>query len=50
MMRGVSLCVLGVSFVLLPGQQQAEGEPAGEGGVGAGSRNRTGNHCGKSAR
>ncbi|XP_038556776.1 protein-lysine methyltransferase METTL21C isoform X2 [Micropterus salmoides] len=40
---------IGGGSVLLSGQQQGDGEPAGKGGAGAGSRNRTGNHCGQSA-
>ena len=35
--------------MLLPGQQQGGGEPAGAGGAGAGSRNRTGLHRGHTA-
>lgn len=45
----IPLCPEGVGFVLLPGKQQAHGEPEGEGGAGAGSRDRTSNHCGQSA-
>lgn len=40
---------VGVGSVLLSGKQQSEGAAAGEGGAGAGSRNWTGHHRGKSA-
>lgn len=42
-------CHVGAGSVLFPGQQQRGGEPAGEAGAGAGSRNWTGDHCGQSA-
>uniref|UniRef100_A0A3Q3FB41 Uncharacterized protein n=1 Tax=Labrus bergylta TaxID=56723 RepID=A0A3Q3FB41_9LABR len=38
-----------VGSVLLPGQPERAGEPEGKGSARAGSRNRTGNHCGQSA-
>ena len=45
----VCLWPAGVGSVLLPGQQQADGEPARKGGAGAGGRDWTGNHRGQFA-